>query len=104
MEAAHIIVTKPGGMTTAESLAKGLPMVIIDPLPGQEERNADFLLEKGVAVRVHDLACLAEEVELLLKSPDRMGIMAQAARDNSKPFAADDVARLVASYDPVLAL
>ncbi len=104
MEAANLIVTKPGGMTTAECLAKGLPMVIIDPLPGQEERNADFLLEKGIAVRVHDLGDLAEEVELLLKSPDRMGTMAQAARDNSKPFAADEVARLVAGYDPVLAI
>lgn len=104
MEASDLIVTKPGGLTTAECLAKGLPMVIIEPLPGQEERNADFLLEKGVGVRVHDLSDLAEEVELLLRSPDRMGAMAQAARDNSKPFAADDVARLVAAYDPVLAL
>ncbi len=101
MEAAHLIVTKPGGMTTAECLAKGLPMVIVNPLPGQEERNADFLLEKGVAIRVHDLRDLAEEVEVLLKSPERLHAMSRAAHDNSKPLAADDVARLVAAL-PVL--
>ena len=101
MEAAHLIVTKPGGMTTAECMAKGLPMVIVNPLPGQEERNADFLLEKGIAIRVHDLTDLAEEVEILLKSPERLAAMSRAAYDNSKPYAADDVARLVTEL-PVL--
>ncbi len=95
MEASDLIVTKPGGMTTAECLTKGLPMVIIRPLPGQEERNADFLLEKGVAHRVHEIMDLADAVELLLKSPARLASMAQAARANSKPNAADDIARLV---------
>jgi processive 1,2-diacylglycerol beta-glucosyltransferase len=97
MEAAHLIVTKPGGMTTVECLTKGLPMVIINPLPGQEERNADFLLEKGIAIRVHDLMNLAEEVDLLVKSPERLQSMARAARENSKPYAADDLAKLVMS-------
>ncbi len=95
MEAAHFIVTKPGGMTTVECLAKGLPMVIINPLPGQEERNADFLLEKGIAVRVHDMMSLAEEVDLLARSPERLEAMSRAARENSKPYAADDLAKLV---------
>jgi processive 1,2-diacylglycerol beta-glucosyltransferase len=98
MEASDLIVTKPGGMTTAECLAKGLPMVIINPLPGQEERNADFLLEHGVSVRVHDLMDLADEVDVLLKSPDRLKAMAEAARNNGKPYAADDVARLVMGF------
>jgi processive 1,2-diacylglycerol beta-glucosyltransferase len=96
MEAAHLIVTKPGGMTTSECLVKGLPMVIVNPLPGQEERNADFLLEKGIAVRVHDLADLADEVEILLKSPEHLARMSRAAYENGKPNAADDIAKLVA--------
>jgi processive 1,2-diacylglycerol beta-glucosyltransferase len=95
MEAATLIVTKPGGMTTAECLAKGLPMVIITPLPGQEARNTDFLLEKGVAVHVHDIRNLAEEVELLLRSPQRLKTMSIAAFESGKPHAADDIARLV---------
>jgi processive 1,2-diacylglycerol beta-glucosyltransferase len=95
MEAADLIVTKPGGMTTSECLAKGLPMVIINPLPGQEARNADFLLEKGVAIYVHDVKDLVDEVDILLRSPERLRAMAQAARENGKPHAADHIARLV---------
>jgi processive 1,2-diacylglycerol beta-glucosyltransferase len=95
MEAADMIVTKPGGMTTSECLAKGLPMVIISPLPGQEARNTDFLLEKGIAIHVHDIKDLADEVEILLKSPERLKSMAHAARENGKPHAADHIARFV---------
>jgi processive 1,2-diacylglycerol beta-glucosyltransferase len=47
MAAADLLVGKPGGLTTAEALARGLPMVIVHPIPGQEERNADHLLEAG---------------------------------------------------------
>jgi processive 1,2-diacylglycerol beta-glucosyltransferase len=95
MEAADMIVTKPGGMTTSECLAKGLPMVIISPLPGQEARNTDFLLEKGIAIYVHDIKDLAEEVDILLRSPERLKAMAQAARENGKPHAADHIARFI---------
>ena len=95
MEAADIIVSKPGGMTTSECLSKGLPMVIINPLPGQEERNANFLLEQGIAVRVNDLVDLADEVEILFKSPERLKGMTKAAYASGKPHAADDIARLV---------
>lgn len=95
MEAADLIVTKPGGMTTAECLAKGLPMVIITPLPGQESRNTDYLLEKGIAIHVHDIKDLAEEVSLLLKSPEKLKAMSDAARKSGKPYAADDIARLI---------
>ncbi|MFH0754704.1 MAG: glycosyltransferase [Candidatus Omnitrophota bacterium] len=101
MEAAHLIVTKPGGMTTSECLSKGLPMVIINPLPGQEERNADFLLEKGIALRVHDLADLADEVDILLKSPEHLSRMSKAAYENAKPNAADDIAGLVMGMSAV---
>ncbi|MBF0122917.1 MAG: glycosyltransferase [Candidatus Omnitrophica bacterium] len=94
MAGADLIVTKPGGMTTSECLAKGLPMVIINPLPGQEARNTDFLLEHGIAIHVHDIEDLAEEVELLLRSPERLKTMAQAARENGKPDASDNIAKL----------
>ena len=47
LRAADVVVTKPGGLTTAESLASACPMVIAEPIPGQEDRNADFLLENG---------------------------------------------------------
>jgi len=95
MEVADIIITKPGGLTTAESLAKGLPMVIVDPIPGQEMRNTDFLIRKDIGVRIDDVANIGEEIELLLKSPERLKVMSQAAYDNAKPNATLDVAKLI---------
>ena len=50
MSISDLVVTKPGGMTTTESLASGLPMIIINPIPGQEEENAEFLENKGVGI------------------------------------------------------
>ncbi len=97
MEAADLIITKPGGMTTAESLAKGLPMIIIDPIPGQEMRNTDFLLQKGVGIRIDDTNDIGEEVEILLKSPERLAAMRKAALENAKPQAALDIAQLILS-------
>lgn len=95
MDLAALIVTKPGGMTTAECLAKGLPMVIVNPIPGQETRNADFLIKKGVGVRVYDPDEVGDEVEWLLKSPQQLAAMRQAAYENAKPNAALDIARLI---------
>ena len=58
MTAADLFVGKPGGLTTSEVLAKGVPMVVINPIPGQEERNSDHLLEQGAAIRCNNLpAC-----------------------------------------------
>lgn len=95
MEVSTLIITKPGGLTTSESLAKGLPMVIVDPLPGQEMRNTDFLLEKGIGIRIDQTHDISEEVEVLLKSSERLSAMRKAAYENAKPHAALDIARLI---------
>jgi processive 1,2-diacylglycerol beta-glucosyltransferase len=95
MEVATLIITKPGGMTTSESLAKGLPMVIVNPLPGQEMRNTDFLLKQGIGIRIDKTSDIGEEVELLLRSPERLTAMRKAAYENGRPHAALDVARLI---------
>ncbi len=98
MELATIIITKPGGITTAECLAKGLPMVIINPIPGQEMRNTDFLIKKGVGIRIDGTNDIGEEVELLLKSPERLASMSKAAYENARPHAALDVAKLILEH------
>lgn len=98
MEISTLIITKPGGMTTSESLAKGLPMVIVNPLPGQEMNNTDFLLKKGIAIRIDQAGDVKEEVEYLLKSPERLASMRKAAQENAKPHASLDIARLILDY------
>lgn len=99
MEIATLIVTKPGGMTTSEALSKGLPMVVVDPIPGQEMRNTDFLLKKGIGIRIDKTNDIGEEIELLLKSPERLVAMSKAAYENGKPHAALDVAKLILNND-----
>ena len=98
MELAAVIITKPGGITTAECLAKGLPMIIVDPIPGQEMRNTDFLIKKGIGIRVDDTNDIGEEVELLLQSPERLAVMSKAAYENAKPYAALDIAKLILDH------
>ncbi|MHB1561495.1 MAG: MGDG synthase family glycosyltransferase, partial [Isosphaeraceae bacterium] len=97
MTAADLFVGKPGGLTTSEALAKGLPMVVINPIPGQEERNSDHLLEEGVAIRCNNLPALAYKIDRLLETPGKLERMAENARNLGKPGAAFAVVdRLVA--------
>lgn len=97
MEVATLIITKPGGMTTCESLAKGLPMVVVDPIPGQEERNSEFLVKSGIAARVYDKTKIGNTVEMLLNHPEKLELMRQAAFHYARPKATEDIARLVLS-------
>ena len=88
MTAADLFVGKPGGLTTSEALAKGLPMVIINPIPGQEERNSDHLLEQGAAIRCNNLPALAYKIDTLIDTPGKLAQMEQSSRAMGKPEAA----------------
>jgi processive 1,2-diacylglycerol beta-glucosyltransferase len=91
MQLADLLIGKPGGMTSAEALAAGLPMCIVNPIPGQEERNSDHLLEEGVAIKCNDLGALAYKVGQLLDRPDRLANMRANASRLARPFAARTV-------------
>ncbi|HKQ99258.1 MAG TPA: glycosyltransferase [Pyrinomonadaceae bacterium] len=91
MSASDILLGKPGGLTTSEALARGLIFVIVNPIPGQEERNSDHLLEEGVAIRCNNLPVLADKLDRLLGDPTRMNSMRANARRMARPHAARDV-------------
>ncbi|MDP3791377.1 MAG: glycosyltransferase [Candidatus Omnitrophota bacterium] len=95
MEASDIIVTKPGGITTAEALAKGLPMLIVNPLPGQEAMNTKFLLSEGVAVKAQEPADVAVLLEELLYNRIKLRLMSDRAKELSKPDSAVRIAKLM---------
>jgi processive 1,2-diacylglycerol beta-glucosyltransferase len=99
MAAADVLIGKAGGLTTSEALARGLPMVMIDPIPGQEERNADHLLEAGAAIRCNNLPAAAWKIAKLLDDPDRLCTMRLAAARMARPAAAraivEDALRLL---------
>jgi processive 1,2-diacylglycerol beta-glucosyltransferase len=93
MDASDILITKPGGLTSSEALAKGLPMIITNPIPGQEERNARYLLKQGVAERADDPEKIRDAVQSLLAHPTRLRRMTERALEIAKPYAAMEVAR-----------
>ena len=91
MAASDILLGKPGGLTTSEALAMGLVFVIVNPIPGQEERNSDHLLEEGVALRSNNLPALAYKIDRLLDDPARVERMRENARRMARPRAAFDI-------------
>jgi processive 1,2-diacylglycerol beta-glucosyltransferase len=92
MAAADVMVGKAGGLTTSEALARALPMVLIEPIPGQEERNADHLLEAGAAIRCNNLPAAAWKIAALVDDTARLARMRDAARNLGKPGAAARIA------------
>jgi processive 1,2-diacylglycerol beta-glucosyltransferase len=91
MQVADVFIGKPGGLTTSEALACGLPMFIVSPIPGQEERNSDFLLETGVAIKCNDLVLLPYKLDGLLHDRQRLRSMRSAAKSLGRPDAAKTV-------------
>jgi processive 1,2-diacylglycerol beta-glucosyltransferase len=91
MSAADVLIGKAGGLTTSEALARGLPMVLIEPIPGQEERNADHLLEAGAAIRCNNLPAAAWKISALLDKPDKLEAMSAATKTMARPGAARDI-------------
>jgi processive 1,2-diacylglycerol beta-glucosyltransferase len=90
MAVADLLITKPGGLTSSEALALGKPLIILNPIPGQEAANSDFLLEHGAAAKVNRVEDLPYRIEQLLGSK-KLGEMGRAAKALGKPEAARDI-------------
>jgi processive 1,2-diacylglycerol beta-glucosyltransferase len=91
MAASDLVLGKPGGLTTSEALAKGLVFVIVNPIPGQEERNSDHLLEAAAAIRCNNLPTLAYKLDRLLADPVRFANMQANACGMAQPNAARNI-------------
>jgi processive 1,2-diacylglycerol beta-glucosyltransferase len=95
MAAADVMVGKSGGLTMSEAMARGLPMIVFRPIPGQEERNCDFLQETGAGVRVHDYEELHYRLMSYVMHPEHLAVMRESAARIGKPRSSHDVARTV---------
>ncbi len=93
MAAADLVVSKPGGLTASETLAVGRPSVIVNPIPGQETRNSDFLLERGAGVKVNNLRMLGYRVAQLLRDASELRRLGKAAASLGRPMAAENIAQ-----------
>jgi processive 1,2-diacylglycerol beta-glucosyltransferase len=94
MAVASLIITKPGGLTTSEALALGRPLFILNPIPGQEAANSDFLLERGAAAKVNRVEDLPFRIQKLLGSK-KLAEMAKAAKALGRPQSAATVCQEV---------
>lgn len=97
MAVSDLAVTKSGGLTTSECLAMSVPMVVRDPIPGQEERNCDFLLEAGAGVRANGLASLRYKLRTILGDRSRLSRMREAAKQAGRPRAAHEIVKRMTS-------
>ena len=91
MTASDLVLGKPGGLTTSEALAKGLVFVIVNPIPGQEERNSDHLLENAVGIRCNNLPTLSYKLDRLLADPARFASMQANSRKMARPDSARQI-------------
>jgi len=99
MSAANLVITKPGGITTAESLAKGLPMVILNPIPGQEARNTDFLVDARAALSAAGISDVVPAVRCILEggAADSEALSNMKGRSLAKATSSRDIAAFVLS-------
>jgi processive 1,2-diacylglycerol beta-glucosyltransferase len=97
MHAADVLVTKPGGLSTAEALVAQIPMVLCKPLPGQEERNARVLVDAGAALRTRHIEELPRAIDAVLSDAARRERLVAAARRLGRPNAAHDAATTIAA-------
>jgi len=97
MSISTLIITKPGGITTAEALTKNMPIIIVNPIPGQEANNTAFLTARNAAIKVDDPTQMDKVVGELLQDPQKLNRLRQAACGISKPNASTDIADFILS-------
>ena len=95
MHASDVLITKPGGLTSAEALVAQVPMVLFKPLPGQEERNTRYLVQRRAALRAKNTADLGRTVESLLQSEEKRAAMRAAMAQLGKPDAGAEIAAMI---------
>ena len=100
MACSDLAITKPGGLSTSECLVMGLPMLLVNPIPGQEERNASILLQEGVAIRADDADSLVYRLQQLLADKEKLAGMKASAQALGKPDAAKVVLNHVIQHLP----
>lgn len=98
MSVSDILISKPGGLTISEALVKKLPIIITSTIPGQEEKNADYLVNNGIAARIKEDGELTHLIDQFSKSKLRISHMREMAEEKSKPNSTKDIAELIVSF------
>lgn len=99
MSAADCIVTKPGGLTTSEALAKRLPILTVNPIPGQEDRNTEFLLNSGAAMAASETCPIDEVIYQFLQNPRRRELMCESIKYLRRPNSTETLCDFIAALE-----
>ena len=97
MNMCDFVISKPGGLTSTECLVMNKPMLIINPIPGQEEQNAIYFTNNGTAIRAYDGEPLSHQINTLVKNEVRVNQMKQMCKLIAKPNASKDIADVIVS-------
>lgn len=95
MSISDLVITKPGGLTTTESLASGLPIIVINPIPGQETENAEFLEENNVGIWLKDKDNIEEKLFTIFNQPETLQKMKINARLLAKKNSTADICKIL---------
>ena len=95
MDACDCIITKPGGLSTSEAMAKSIPIILTNPIPGQEERNLDFMQNNGVAMSLSDEFTADKAVYQLIHNPDVKETLLENVKRLAKPYSTQDLAKFL---------
>ena len=97
MAISNLVVSKPGGLTTSESLASNLPMIIINPIPGQEEENAEFLEENGVGIWIRKNDSAYKIFKDLFLNHEKLETMKKNTENLAKKHSTEDICKIILS-------
>ena len=95
MSISDVVITKPGGLTTTESLASNLPMIIINPIPGQEEENAEFLENNNVGIWIKKEDNINEKLEKILSNSNELNKLKENTKLLSKPNSTENICKII---------
>ena len=95
MSISNFVVTKPGGLTSTESLVSGLPIIVINPIPGQEEQNAEFLVNHGAAIWIKKEDNIARVLKNLYRDKEKFASMKKAAKKIAKPNSTKNICEIL---------
>lgn len=99
MSISKFVITKPGGLTITESLSAHLPILIINPIPGQEEENADFLEENGAGIWIKENSNIARHLKTLYRNPEILPNMRKKAEELAKPHSTAEICKILLEYN-----
>ena len=95
MSISSYIITKPGGLTSSESLISHLPIVIINPIPGQEEENAEFLVNSGAAIWIKKNDNIARALKMLYRKTEKLISMKESTITLAKPDSTQNICKIL---------